>query len=146
MLQYGSYGQPVKREKVETPFDFAAWEGALKAVGDRTRDIEMLGMTLPGGAVASDWLASSAAARMSMLHAKELSIATERGIPLSSSAIPLLADWIIRVFLTTTLRKVGFTPWVIVGESERAGFEKRITEATGAVAVDFSIEVQCIKW
>ena len=114
------------------------------AVGDGARDIETLGMTLPGGAVASEWLASSVAARVSVLHTKELRIATERGIPLHSSVIPLLADWIIRVFLTTTLREVGFTPWVIVGQSERAGFEKRITEATGAVTVDFSVKVPSI--
>jgi hypothetical protein len=142
------YDRPDMREKVETPFDFAAWESALTTVGECTRDVEMLGMTLPGGSVASDWLASSAAAGMSKLHTEELSIATERGIPLSSSIIPLLADWIIGMFLTTVLKTIVLKPWVIVGPSERAGFEKSIREATGAgdVVVDFSAGRHGLDW
>ena len=117
-------------------------------VRDYTRDIKVLGVTLPGGSVASDWLASSASAGMSKLHVEELSIATERGIPLSSPVIPLLADWIIRMFLTTALRKVVLKPWVIIGQSERTRFEKGISEATGAggVAVDFSVGTHSVDW
>jgi hypothetical protein len=146
LLQYNSYSRPAEREKVETPFDFAALDGAFMAVGDSTCDIEMLGVTLPGGAVAMDWLASSMAAGTSKLHPKELSIATECGIPLHLSVILLLADWIIKTFPTTTLRKVAFAQWVIVGQSERAGFEKRIREVTDAVAVGFSAEIDCHAW
>jgi len=149
-LQCGSgykWTQPDVREKVETPFDFAAWESALAAVRDYVPEVETLGMTLPGGSVARNWLALNAAPGFK-LRLQELSVATERGIPLSSSVIPLLADWIISMFMTTELRTVVLKPWVIVGRSERAGFERRIKESVGVgdVEVDFSVGRHSLDW
>ena len=136
---HGMY--PDKRAKVENPFDFAALERALMTVRKCARAGLELGVTLPGGSVAMKWLALSAAAGMSKLHVKTLVIGTERGISLPSPVIPLLADWIASMFVTTELRMIQFKPWVIVSESKKAEFERKIREVTGTedVAVDFSV-------
>ena len=91
-------------------------------------------------------MALSAAA--GKLQVETLSIATERGIPLSSSVILPLADWIISTFMTAKLRTIELKPWVIVGRSERARFETRIRGSAGAgdVQVDFSVGVHSLDW
>jgi hypothetical protein len=132
---------PDARAKVETPFDFPALEGALTTVREYACAGLELQVTLPGGSVAKKWLALNAAAGMPMLHVKELSIATECGISLLPSVAPLLGDWIASMFITAELRKVELKSWVITGPSEKAEFERRIREVTGAedVVVDFSV-------
>jgi hypothetical protein len=52
------------------------------------------------------------------------------------------------MFMTTELRTVVLKPWVIVGRSERAGFERRIKEAVGVgdVEVDFSVGRHSLDW
>jgi hypothetical protein len=45
------------------------------------------------------------------------------------------------MFLTTELRKVQLQSWVIQGRSEKAGFEEKIKNVTGAgdIEVDFGM-------
>jgi hypothetical protein len=73
----------------------------------------------------------SAAAGVLKLQAEELSIATERSKHLPTSVTPFLAEWIIRGFIATGVREIRLQPWVIVGPSARAGFERRIRDAVG---------------
>lgn len=133
------FERPKVDEEVETLFDFAILESALKTVGGWVHDVEIVGLTLPGGEGAKNWLASSTTAGIPKLHVQRFVIVTERGIPFSRSIIQLLVDWIVSMFLTTKLRSVELKPWVIVGWFERTKFENRISVATGGrVVVDFS--------
>jgi len=121
------------------PFDFTALESALTTVRECGWQVEELALTLPGGSVAGKWLQSSAVAGMFALHIQELNIATERGIPLHSSVVPLLVNWIGGIFMMTKLRKVSLQCEAIVAPSEREKFTQRISEVAGAedVVVDF---------
>jgi hypothetical protein len=114
------------------PFDFTALESALTTVRECARQVEELGLTLPGGSVAGKWLQSSAVAGMFALHVQELNISTEPGIPLHSSVVPLLADWIVGIFMMTKLRKVWLQREAIVAPSEREIFTQRIGGVAGA--------------
>jgi hypothetical protein len=128
------------REKSEK-FDFTACERALAAIGMCAHEVVAIGLTLPGGSVAKEWLASSAATGIFQLHAQKLAIATEHDVPLAQSVAMLLANWIISVFAMTELKAVVLKPWVIASQSGRAEFEMRIKEATVQenVQVDFSV-------
>jgi hypothetical protein len=129
---------PKRRAKVETPFDFVALDIAIATVmgyEQVVRRAVKLHVTLPGGSAAKKWLmnhrlnsSSSVAARMVPLPVEKITIATERGIPLHRSLTLLLADWILKVFMTGELRKVRLEEWVITDPNEMLAFEKRIKE------------------
>lgn len=135
--------------KVETPFDFHALDRALVTI---LKDCKYLGhgcggitlrVTIPGGSKAKKWLLDCnrpdlGAAGSMITDVKELNIATERGIPLSPSAILPLADWIIRVFISRVRgrRKVCLMWWVIANPNQKTVFEKRIREVAGGNNVD----------
>jgi hypothetical protein len=155
-MAYGKFrpSGPAVHAKIESPFDFSALDRALVTVlknrvylGCGHGGVK-LAVLLPSGSKARKWLLDHDSDRVGLAAAgtmttrvKKLRIATERGIPLSHSAILPLAGWIIKVFMTRTSkpRKICLMPWVIVNPSQRAVFEKRIREATGEddVEVDF---------
>ncbi|KIM73646.1 hypothetical protein PILCRDRAFT_828941, partial [Piloderma croceum F 1598] len=129
------------RAKVETPFDFVALDRALATIKDCGHSVTKLAVTLPGGSKAKRWLKDhrlDLSLSSAGTHVRQIGIATERGIPLATSVILPLADWIVRMFVTGNLRKVCLMHWVIVDLSAKAEFEKRIREVTGD-AVEFSI-------
>jgi hypothetical protein len=132
------------RAKVETPFDFVALDRALATIKDCGHSVTKLAVTLPGGSKAKKWLEdhrldlSLSSAGTLFPHVRQIGIATERGIPLAKSVILPLADWIVRMFVTSNLRKLCLMHWVIVDLSARVVFEKRVREVTGD-AVEFSI-------
>lgn len=72
-----------------------------------------------------------------MLHVEFVHISTERGVPFHPSVIPLLARWIIRVFLTNDLRRVRLQPYTLYDARDKAVFERIIREAAADVSVDF---------
>lgn len=67
-------------------------------------------VVLPRRSVAKKWLAHkhdltlSAAGSLFKLHVGQIMIATQRGIPLNPSMVPLLADWIVGMFPTHELK------------------------------------------
>jgi len=71
---------------------------------------------------------SSVVAGMAPLPVERFTIVTERGVPLHQSLTLLLADWILKVYMTGKLRKVRLEPWVITEPNEMLVFGRRIEE------------------
>ena len=102
------------RAKVEQPCDFAALDWALASVKEcgYSGGSVTVGIVLPGGSVAKKWLARkhdltlSAAGSLFKLHVGQIMIATEHGIPLNPSMVPLL---IVGMFRTHELKNVRLT-------------------------------------
>ncbi|KIM78652.1 hypothetical protein PILCRDRAFT_824279 [Piloderma croceum F 1598] len=146
-IQMNSKPFPDMRAKVEEPFDFAALDRALASVKDCGYSCGSvnIGVALPGGSGAKKWLARkhdptlSAAGSSFKLHVSKMMIATERGIPLNPPMVPLLADWVVGMFLTHELKKVLLARWVITDPGLQAVFVNKITEVAGDVEVNFNI-------
>jgi len=117
----------------------------VKDYGYSCRTVNV-GVALPRGSVAKKWLARkhdptfSTAGSLFKLHVGQMMIATECGIPLNPSAVPLLADWVVGMFLTRELKKVHLARWVIVDPELQAVFVNKITEVAGDVEVNFTID------
>jgi hypothetical protein len=152
---YGTYVNV--HAKVETPFNFPVLYKVLVTVLKGCRCLGRgcsgitLRVTIPGGSKAKKWLLDCngldlGVAGSTITNVKELNIATERGIPLSPSAILPLANWIIKVFISRMRGwwKVCLNQWVIVDPNQKTVFEKRIREAAGGGDVDMDFNTSWV--